>query len=60
MSRAVALLTLCAFITWAGKNLPLVRGGFTVKLMKLKSQGHSLARAPFKALAMRSRGHVFL
>jgi len=27
-----------------------MRGGFTVKLMKLKLQGHSLAWAPSKAL----------
>jgi len=46
MSGAVAVLTPCAFMTWTGKNLRLVRGGCTVKLMKLKSQGHSLARAP--------------
>jgi hypothetical protein len=60
MSGAVALLTLCAFMIWTGKNLPLVRGGFTVKLMKLKSQGPSLAQAPSKALAICSCGHVFL
>ena len=42
MSGAVAQLSPCVFMTWTGKNFP-----FTVKLMKLKSQGHSLARAPY-------------
>ena len=45
------------------KELLVSRGGFTVKIMKLKLQGPSLVRAPSKALggvlAMRSRGCMF-
>jgi len=45
------------------KELLASRGGFTVKIMKLKFQGPSLVRAPYKALggtlAMRSQGRVF-
>jgi hypothetical protein len=58
MSGAVAMLTLCIFVIWTGKNLALVRGGFTVKLMKLKSQGPSLAQALSKTLAMCSYSYV--
>ena len=45
------------------KELLASRGGFTVKIMKLKLQGPSLSRAPSKALggalAMRSQGRMF-
>jgi hypothetical protein len=45
------------------KELLALRGGFTVKIMKLKLQGPSLARAPSKALegalTMRSQGRRF-
>jgi hypothetical protein len=45
------------------KELLASRGGFTVKIMKLKLKGPSLAQAPSKALggalAMRSQGRMF-
>jgi hypothetical protein len=44
-------------------DVHIIRGGFAVKLRKLKLQGRSLARAPSKAvggIVMCSHDHIFL
>ena len=45
------------------QSLPTIRGGFTVKLMKIQGQGPSLAWASSKALGgalvLCSHGHAF-